>query len=69
MRVRELSIKLNELYTIGSRLFGSTYNFNLWLNKPSYGLGGIVPLELLNTITGIDLIFDELVSIEFGTTA
>lgn len=69
MRVRELSIKLTELYTLGSRVFGSTDNFNVWLKKPSYGLGGMVPLQLLNTITGIDMIFDELVSIEFGTTA
>jgi uncharacterized protein (DUF2384 family) len=69
MRVRELSIKLSELYMIGNRVFGSPDNFNEWLKKPSYGLGGIVPLNLINTITGIDMIFDELVSIEFGTTA
>ena len=69
MRVRELSIKLTELYIIGRRVFGSTDNFNAWLKKPSYGLGGMVPLQLLNTVTGIDMISDELVSIEFGTTA
>ena len=69
MRVCELSIKLTELYIIGSRVFGSTDSFNVWLKKPSYGLGGMVPLQLLNTVTGIDMIFDELVSIEFGTTA
>jgi Protein of unknown function (DUF2384). len=69
MHVRELSIKLNELYAKGNRVFGSIDSFNDWLKKKSYGLGGLIPIELLNTVTGIEMISDELVSIEFGTTA
>jgi uncharacterized protein (DUF2384 family) len=69
MHVRELSIKLNYLYAKGNRVFGSIDNFNDWLKKKSYGLGGLIPIELLNTVTGIEMISDELVSIEFGTTA
>jgi uncharacterized protein (DUF2384 family) len=69
MHVRELSIKLSGLYAKGNRVFGSTDNFNDWLKKKSYGLGGMKPIELLNTVTGIEMISDELVSIEFGTTA
>lgn len=69
MHVRELSIKLNELYLKGSRIFGTTDNFNVWMKKESYGLGGMKPIEILNTVSGIEMVMDELISIEFGTTA
>ena len=69
MHIRELTIKLSRLYAKGNRVFGTTENFNEWLKKKSYGLGGLKPIDLLNTITGIEMIFDELISIEFGTTA
>jgi hypothetical protein len=69
MHVREISVKLIELYTKGNRLFGSTDNFNKWLQKESYGLGGIKPIDLINSVTGIEKINDELISIQFGTTA
>lgn len=69
IHIIELSLKLNELYKKGSQIFGSTDNFNAWMKKDSYGLGGLKPIEFLNTVTGIEVIFDELISIEFGTTA
>lgn len=69
IRIQELSIKLNELYAKGNLIFGSVNNFNEWMNKDSFGLEGMKPIELINTITGMELILDELVSIEFGTTA
>ena len=69
MRIRELSVKLVELYSKGNRIFGSVDNFNSWLQKESYGLGGLKPIELINSVTGIETIDDELTSIQFGTTA
>jgi hypothetical protein len=69
MRIRELSVKLLELYSKGSRLFGSVDHFNKWLQKESYGLGGLKPIHLINSVTGIETIDDELTCIQFGTTA
>ena len=65
----EKVIKLQELYLKGIELFGSVAEFNLWMKKKSYGLGSRVPLELIGTITGIEMIYDELTRIEFGATA
>jgi Protein of unknown function (DUF2384) len=65
----EKGIKLEELYLKGIELFGSALKFNDWMKKESYGLGLRVPLDLVSTVTGIEMIYDELVKIEFGTTA
>lgn len=65
----ELLLKLLALYKKGNEIFGSTMSFNNWLNKPAYGIGSRVPFVLLSTTTGIDLIFDELIRIEFGAFA
>lgn len=65
----ENSIKLKELYHKGINIFGSRETFNKWLSTESYGLNNIVPLTILGYITGIDLIYEELIRIEFGATA
>jgi uncharacterized protein (DUF2384 family) len=65
----EKGIKLEELYIKGIELFGSVAKFNDWMRKESYGLGLRVPLEFIGTVTGIDMIYDELIKIEFGATA
>ncbi len=65
----EKVIKLQELYFKGIELFGTVGEFNLWMKKESYGLGLRVPLEFIGTITGIEMIYDELIRIEFGATA
>ena len=68
-RLNEHVIKLNGLYTKGIELFGESKQFNLWMNAKSYGLGNHLPIKLINSITGINLVFEELVRIEFGATA
>jgi hypothetical protein len=65
----EKGIKLEELYKKGIELFGSVIKFNEWMRKESFGLGLHIPLELIGTITGIEMIYDELIRIEFGATA
>lgn len=68
-RNSELALKLITLYKKGLEIFGETDSFNHWLNKPAFGLGSQIPYQLMNTSTGIDLILEELVRIEFGATA
>jgi len=62
-------LKLIVLYRKGVEVFSSITNFNKWLHKPSFGLGKKIPYSLMNTTTGIDLIFEELVRIEYGDLA
>jgi len=68
-RYAELAVKLDILYSLGSELFGSTKDFNRWLGEESYGLNDKKPIEILNTVTGIDAVTDELKRIEYGATA
>lgn len=68
-RISELVLKLISLYTKGLEVFGNATSFNNWLSKPAFGLGDKIPYSVLNTATGIDLIYEELVRIEFGDLA
>jgi putative toxin-antitoxin system antitoxin component (TIGR02293 family) len=65
----EQLLKWFALYLKGLSIFGEMDSFNNWLNKKAYGLGNIIPITLLNTSTGIELILDELKRIEFGDLA
>lgn len=69
IRINEQVLKLEELYKKGIELFESPQQFNKWLKIESYGLGNIKPIDMFNSITGIDLVYEELVRIEFGATA
>jgi putative toxin-antitoxin system antitoxin component (TIGR02293 family) len=69
IRLNEQILKLEELYKKGIELFENSERFNKWLKNESYGLGNVKPIKLINSITGIDLVFEELVRIEYGTTA
>ena len=65
----ELSLKLIELYKLGKEIFVSAKNFNEWLIKQSYGLGYRIPVKMLNTVTGIELVNEELLRIATGSLA
>ena len=59
-------IKLKELFEKGKDVFGDMGEFSRWLSKPAYGLGKRIPKQLLNYISGIDLVSRELSRIEYG---
>lgn len=65
----ELLLKISALYHKGALVLGSLQNFREWMSKPSFGLTGLVPITLLTTASGIDLISEELGRIEFGDLA
>jgi putative toxin-antitoxin system antitoxin component (TIGR02293 family) len=65
----EKLLKLFALYNEGAEIFGSLDAFTDWLSRPAYGIGKQVPRDLLDTMTGIDLITDELKRIEYGDLA
>jgi len=65
----EKLLKSFALFDKGVEIFGTADSFHRWLNKPAYGLGFQVPMLLMDTITGIKLIEEELIRIEFGDLA
>jgi len=65
----ERVLKLIALYKKGEEIFGNASEFHKWLDEPSYGLGEMVPFDLMHTSGGIDLIMEELKRIEFGDLA
>jgi putative toxin-antitoxin system antitoxin component (TIGR02293 family) len=67
--ISEKLLKLFDLYNKGIMLFGTVEEFNKWLAEPAFGLGNQVPEDLLDTITGIQLTYEELIRIEFGDLA
>ena len=68
-RLKELALGIHELYTKGKDLFLNIENFNQWLNKEHPGLENRKPVEMMNTVAGIQIIMEELLRIEFGATA
>ena len=65
----EKLLKFFSLYQKGLTVFGSIEEFNKWIAQPSFGLGNMVPHDLLDTITGIELVSEELTRIEYGDLA
>ncbi|MBP6049801.1 MAG: DUF2384 domain-containing protein [Chitinophagales bacterium] len=65
----EFVLKIEQLYKIGKEVFGSTTSFKQWLQKPAYGLGNKIPEHILNTISGINLVINQLLRIAHGTLA
>jgi putative toxin-antitoxin system antitoxin component (TIGR02293 family) len=65
----EKLLKSFALFDKGTEIFGSAKNFHQWLGSPAYGLGNQLPFDLMDTITGIHLIEEELIRIEYGDLA
>lgn len=67
--VSEKLLKFFYLYNRGLSVFGNIEEFNKWISEPSFGLGNQVPRDLLETVTGIELVSNELSRIEYGDLA
>jgi len=68
-RNSEIALKLISIFDKGIEIFSSVESFVSWLKKPAFGLGNQVPINMMNTNTGIDLVEEELIRIEFGALA
>lgn len=62
----EKTLKIISLYNLGVEVFGEAAAFLRWLDKPAHGLDQEVPLRLLETSGGIDLVTEELGRIAYG---
>ena len=65
----EKLLKSFSLFDKGVALFGSAAVFHQWLKQPAYGLGNQLPFDVMDTITGINLIEEELIRLEHGDLA
>jgi putative toxin-antitoxin system antitoxin component (TIGR02293 family) len=65
----EFVLKIEQLYTIGKEVFGNIDNFKQWMQKPAYGLGNKIPTKILTTISGINLVINQLMRIAHGVLA
>lgn len=65
----EKLLKSFALFEKGIAVFGSAEAFHDWLNVSAYGLGNQIPFEMMDTITGINLIEEELIRLEYGDLA
>ena len=64
--VSEHILHIAEVATKGTEVFEDKENFIAWLNHPSIALGNEVPIDLLRSRLGADMILDELGRIEHG---
>jgi putative toxin-antitoxin system antitoxin component (TIGR02293 family) len=62
----ERIMRLAEILCYGREVFESRKIFNIWIRIPSSSLGGKSPLELLDTLYGIEEVKKELGRIEYG---
>jgi len=65
----EKIIEIALLQNKGAEVFGSSTQFNLWLNTQNFALGKIKPKEMLDNSFGINFLKDELTKIEHGVLA
>lgn len=45
-----------DLFALGTEVFGSAEEFRAWLHLPAGEFQGALPISLLSTSTGIDLV-------------
>jgi putative toxin-antitoxin system antitoxin component (TIGR02293 family) len=64
--VSERLIDLARLFHRGMEVFDEKEKFLLWLNRPNKSLDNQLPIELIETNMGMDLVMDELLKIEHG---
>ncbi len=65
----EFVLKIERLYALGEEVFGTTQNFKLWMQKPAYGLGNKIPASILTTVSGINLVINQVLRIAHGVLA
>lgn len=65
----ERILQIELLYKKGIAVFGLADNFYTWMDAISIPLGNVKPKELLDTLFGINSIYDELGRIEHGVLA
>ncbi len=64
--LKEQLILLLSLFRHGNEIFGSSNDFNKWLNEENFYFDGKAPVSYLNTIAGIRFVESRLTAMEYG---
>ena len=62
----ERIVMLADVIAYGQSVFENKAHFSEWIKKPNKALGNKTPIELMDTIYGIDEVKKEIARIEFG---
>jgi putative toxin-antitoxin system antitoxin component (TIGR02293 family) len=62
-------LQIAKLYARCVEIFEEQEKASGWLKQSNIAFGKIPPIELLDTSTGIEMIFDELTRIEYGVNS
>lgn len=65
----EKLLKSFALFKEGILVFGSVKAFRQWLYTPAHGLGNLIPFSIMDTVTGLTLITEEVTRIAYGDLA
>lgn len=63
---KEQLLLLISLYKQGNEVFGSSKEFNKWINTKNFYFDDVAPVSFLNTVTGIRFIKNRLTAMEYG---
>ena len=66
MSVSERLLLLADIYSYGYEVFENKDRFNQWMKHGNAALGGITPLELLDTLYGMEEVKHLIGRIEYG---
>jgi putative toxin-antitoxin system antitoxin component (TIGR02293 family) len=65
----ERAILIGKLYHNGEKVFGDRQKFLHWMENPNFNLDGKSPKEMIDTLTGIELVNEILIRIQHGMVA
>lgn len=67
--VSEQIVIIAEVVAKGLKVFEDRDNFLMWLNLPCKAIGNRIPIKLLDSKFGADIVLEELERMEFGVVA
>jgi putative toxin-antitoxin system antitoxin component (TIGR02293 family) len=62
-------LQITKVYARCLEVFEDKKNAAYWLKESCIAFGNIAPIELLDTSTGIEMVFDELTRMEYGAVS
>ncbi len=64
--ISEKLVELIRLYKWGHEVFGDTQIFNEWMHRRIRSLGYRVPIEIIDTSIGVEIVYNELSRLTYG---
>lgn len=65
----EIALRIRILFERGAHAFGSLGGFQKWVREPAFRFDGVSPVAFFTTLTGIQMVLDLVINLEFGELA